>query len=194
MNTLLGEQRLSNIICFFAQNTEQCGKIKLFKLLYLLDFQHVRETGKPVTGLDYQAWKFGPVPVKLMESWDDPEAPLAEGCRVEPELIHDYTRQTVKIEPGFDFKEELFSRREIRIMRALAERYRQTASPTMIDVTHQENGAWDKVWQGGKGRFEPIPYGLAIPEEDPSANTLHEIHGEYQSRKAAVEAYLSSQE
>ena len=48
--------RLVNAIVFFADNTKFCGKIKLFKLLYLLDFEHFRQTGKSVTGGDYQAW------------------------------------------------------------------------------------------------------------------------------------------
>jgi len=55
-------EKLVNAIVFFAGNTRYCGKTKLFKLLYLLDFHHFRETGRSVTGLEYRAWKHGPVP------------------------------------------------------------------------------------------------------------------------------------
>jgi uncharacterized phage-associated protein len=37
------------------------------KLLYFLDFIHFKQTGKCVTGLDYYAWKRGPVPKKLFD-------------------------------------------------------------------------------------------------------------------------------
>ena len=41
--------KLINAILFFAERTRALGKIKLFKLLYLLDFEHFRKTGRPVT-------------------------------------------------------------------------------------------------------------------------------------------------
>jgi uncharacterized phage-associated protein len=188
MNTNAQQQRLTNAIIYFAQNTEQCGKIKLFKLLYLLDFQHFRETGKSVTGLDYQAWKFGPVPVKIMESWEDPDTPVATGCHIEDERVIDHIRHTVKLDHGTEFDDSDFSRRQLRIMHELVERYRDTYSPAMIDVTHQENGAWDKVWCNGRGAFQPIPYDLAVPDDDPHYSELLEIHSEQQARKSALDA------
>lgn len=48
-------EKLINAIVFFAANTRHCGKVKLFKLLYLLDFAHFRETGRSVTGLGTRA-------------------------------------------------------------------------------------------------------------------------------------------
>jgi hypothetical protein len=45
-------QKLIQTAVFFASNTQGCGKVKLFKLIYLLDFAHFRETGRSVTGLD----------------------------------------------------------------------------------------------------------------------------------------------
>ena len=188
MDTQAQQQRLTNAIIYFARNTERCGKIKLFKLLYLLDFQHFRETGKSVTGLDYQAWKFGPVPVKIMESWDDPDTPVALGCHIEGERVIDHLRHTVKLDSGTQFDDSDFSRRQLRIMHDLVERYRDTNSPAMIDVTHQENGAWDKVWRNGQGSFQHIPYDLAVPDDDPHYSELLEIHSEQQARKAALDA------
>ena len=41
-------EKLINAIVYFAANTQHCGKVKLFKLLYLLDFAHFRETGRGV--------------------------------------------------------------------------------------------------------------------------------------------------
>ncbi|EQD73859.1 hypothetical protein B1A_04740, partial [mine drainage metagenome] len=56
-------EKLINAIIFFAIHTRFLGKTKLFKLLYFLDFEHHKETGRSVTGMDYFAWKMGPVPV-----------------------------------------------------------------------------------------------------------------------------------
>jgi hypothetical protein len=84
--------KLVNAILYFAHETKHFGKIKLFKLLYLLDFEHFRQTGRSVTGLDYQAWKYGPVPVEVMQEWDDPEPDLAAAIRIKPEPVIDYVR------------------------------------------------------------------------------------------------------
>ncbi|WP_227486593.1 Panacea domain-containing protein [Acidithiobacillus sp. HP-6] len=154
-----------NAIIYFAQNTAYCGKIKLFKLLYLLDFQHFQETGKSVTGFDYQAWKFGPVPVKLMEEWESFGEDLLNAVHIESEKVYDFERQSVKVNAGISFDESEFTPRQLRIMKSLSEAYKDTFSPAMIDVTHAQNGAWDKVWQNGKGAFDPIPYDLAVPED-----------------------------
>jgi uncharacterized phage-associated protein len=65
-------EKLINSIIYFLKNTKNCGKTKLFKLLYYLDFMHFRETGRSVTGLDYYAWDFGPVPKKLYDEINNP--------------------------------------------------------------------------------------------------------------------------
>ena len=52
--------KLINAILYFAEHTRGLGNIKLFKPLYPLDFEHFRQTARPVTGMEYRAWKMGP--------------------------------------------------------------------------------------------------------------------------------------
>jgi uncharacterized phage-associated protein len=189
---MTNRQRLINAVVFFAQNTKYCGKIKLFKLLYLLDFEHFRQTGKSVTGFDYQAWKFGPVPVDLMEEWEQLDPDLASVIRITPEQVVDYTRYTVKTKDGVKFDDSEFSSRQLRIMADLVEKYRETMSEKLIDVTHAQNGAWDKVWQGGKGAHLPIPYALGIPDDSPDKAVLLEIANEQAMHQASRDADRSS--
>ena len=88
-------QKLIQAAVYFAGNTEGCGKVKLFKLLYLLDFAHFRETGRSVTGLDYVAWKLGPVPVELAQEWDQLEPDMANAISIQPEQVIDHVRERV---------------------------------------------------------------------------------------------------
>lgn len=180
--------RLVNAIIFFADNTKFCGKIKLFKLLYLLDFEHFRQTGKSVTGGDYQAWKFGPVPIDLMEEWEELNDDLAGLVSIIPEQVLDYTRQKVVVKDGVSFDEEEFTPRQLRIMNNLVSRYKETLSPKMIDVTHEQNGAWDKIWSDGKGAHKPIPYELSIKEDAPEREDLLAIASENAMYQAALAA------
>lgn len=183
---MTNRQRLINAVLFFAKNTNYCGKIKLFKLLYLLDFEHFRQTGKSVTGYDYQAWKFGPVPVDLMEEWEQLEPDLAQVVQIVPEQVVDFTRFSVKAKDAAEFDDSEFTPRQLRLMNELADKYRDTMSATMIDVTHAQNGAWDKIWQDGKGSRQPIPYALGIADDAPDKPILLEVAKELAMCEASL--------
>lgn len=176
-------EKLVNTIVFFASHTKYCGKIKLFKLLYLLDFEHFRLTGRSVTGLGYQAWKFGPVPVSVMEEWENPEGDMRKAVEIVHEPVIDYTRQAVK--PLRDFDDSYFTPRQLKIMNALAEKYADTYSPKLIDVTHAENGAWSKTWRDGHGDHREIPYDLALSEDTPHVEAIRELARENEALAAA---------
>jgi uncharacterized phage-associated protein len=172
-------EKLINAILYFAKYTRYMGKIKLFKLLYLLDFEHFRQTGQSVTGLDYRAWELGPVPIRLMQEWEDLKPDLAAAVSIQPEKIIDYVRETVI--PRVEFDDSHFTRRELRIMQELAEKYGEVYSHKLIDVTHAENGAWVKVWNNGKGFDYLIAYDLAIADDEPHRDAILEAAKEYQA-------------
>jgi len=170
--TTTERKRLLQAIVYFAANTAYCGKIKLFKLLYLLDFEHFRQTGRSATGLDYQAWKFGPVPIELMEEWEELGDDMAQLVHIVEERVFDYDRQTVHANADVVFDPDDFTERQLRIMQGLVDQYKDTYSPKMIDVTHAQNGAWDKAWRGGQGARAPIPYELALDAAEPQSEQI----------------------
>jgi uncharacterized phage-associated protein len=184
----INRSRVLNAVVFFAENVQHCGKIKLFKLLYLLDFEHFRQTDKSVTGVEYQAWKFGPVPIELMEERDDMSDDIASVVRIVPERVFDFTRDTVKVNAGVHFDADDFTPRQLRIMNELVAKYRDTFSPTMIDVTHEQNGAWDKIWRGGEGARHVIPYDLSISDDAAGRDALLAIDSEQKMYWAALHA------
>lgn len=172
-------EKLLNIIVYFARNTRYCGKTKLFKLLYLLDFQHFRATGRSVTGLEYKAWKLGPVPFPLMQEWDAFEPDLAAAVDVVPEAVFDYDR--LRIEPKAEFDDRQFTKRELELMHALAERHRDDMTGPLVGLTHEERGPWDKIWDGGRGNDQRIPYALAVPDDDPNREAILDAAAQYEA-------------
>ena len=170
-------EKLINAIIFFARNTAYCGKTKLFKLLYLLDFSHFRETGRSVTGLEYRAWPKGPVPFGLVQEWAQFEPDLAAAIDVVPERVIDYDR--LRIEPRMGFDDSHFTKRELRLMQELAERHYDDMTPLLIGLTHEERGPWDKIWDGGRGNDARIPYALAVPDDDPNREAVLKAASEY---------------
>ena len=159
-------QKLINSIIFFSSKTRHCGITKLFKLLYFLDFEHFKQTGRSVTGLDYYAWKMGPVPTVLYnEIPATPEPDLAE--KVSFKAIKSKNRnQFVKIEPKSDFEESFFSKRELEIMESLAKEYKLALAEDIIEATHLENLPWHRVYKEEKGKQELIPYEYAFKKAE----------------------------
>lgn len=176
-------EKLINTAIYFADNTQYCGKIKLIKLLYLLDFEHFRQTGVSVTGLEYRAMKLGPVPMSLYEEWDALAPDFADAIDIVPEQVIDYERLTVR--PKRPFDDSFFTRRELRLMEQLAERFRTDYSQPLINVTHQERGPWSAIWDNGQGYLERIPYALAIRDEDPNARFVREAAAEQEGIRLA---------
>jgi uncharacterized phage-associated protein len=176
-------EKFIQAILYFAHNTAALGKIKLFKLLYLLDFEHFRQTGRSVTGLEYRALKMGPVPSELFQQWDALDDDLVDAIRIVPEQVIDYWRE--KVVPLQPFNDEHFTKRELRLLEGIAHEYREALSEKMIDVTHAENGAWAKVWADGEGEYQPIPYALAIAESDPNRDAVLEAAAQHEAIAAA---------
>ena len=169
-------EKLLHAIIYFAHNTAYCGKVKLFKLLYFLDFQHFMEVGRSVTSSDYYAWKMGPVPRDLHEELDAPQADMAKAMNVGESAPWKGGNKMLRIDPLIDFDSDLFSKREKRIMADLALEYRSARAEDMIEKTHLENLPWHRVWhdEGRKQALIPYDYALRKGEKTQAAETARE--------------------
>ena len=175
-------EKLINAIIFFAKETHFLGKTKLFKLLYFLDFEHFKETGRSVTDLDYYAWKMGPVPVALHEEVDMPEPDMAEKLQFEEKPVKHGTMLTIK--PLAKFEPSYFSKRELRIMEQLAEEFKDMLAEDMIEATRLENLPWHKVYVDEGKKQQLIPYRYALHNQE--AEAMRDVIDE---RKAFVEHF-----
>jgi uncharacterized phage-associated protein len=176
-------QKLIQAAVYFATNTEGCGKVKLFKLLYLLDFAHFRATGRSVTGLDYVAWKLGPVPIELAQEWEQLEPDMAMAIGIIPEQVIDYERE--RVVPRIPFDDSLFTRRELDLMQRIAQQHAKDLSKPMVNVTHEERGPWAAIWDNGRGLNERIPYSLGVPENAIHRDAVLDTAREYESINVA---------
>lgn len=149
-------EKTINAIIFFAGNTNKCGKTKMMKLLYFLDFYHFKQTGKSVTGFQYFAWEMGPVPKKLFEE-------LSENMGKDlAEAIHPLPKEGFqKIKPKRAFDDQWFSLRELKILEDLAFIFKDADAGQMVESTHLKNEPWDRT-KKEKGLFCPIDYMLAV--------------------------------
>lgn len=158
-------EKLINAMVYFAKNTKYCGRTKLFKLLYLLDFEHFRSTGRSVTGLEYYAWENGPVPKALFLEMKSPKEDLAEKISVESiETQHDNPIHLTSANTDFDPKH--FSERELRILENLSKQFKNHRANQIAEETHLENEPWHRVFHKENGQDKRIPYEYVLDEDE----------------------------
>jgi uncharacterized phage-associated protein len=166
------QEKLINAIIYFTKNTWFCNRIKLYKLLYFFDFGKFEAIGSCATGLEYYAWRKGPVPSEL-------ESTINDILQKEIELQESYFLKNI-LEENFEFREDssehktliikskkafdetVFTKREYRLLQELVTKYEKTKADEMILATHGEDSPWDKTWKNNP--FNRIDYFLACPE------------------------------
>jgi uncharacterized phage-associated protein len=167
-------EKLINAIIYFAKNTNVCGKVKLFKLLYFLDFEHFRQTGRSVTEMEYFAWRMGPVPVALYDEINVISPDMAE--KIEFSTIPYLKGEMLKITPLAKFDDSHFSKREMQILEQLAKEFRDTLADDMIEKTHLKHLPWHRIYhdEGKKQGHIPYKYALNSHEIDEIQSVLTE--------------------
>ncbi|MEQ8187150.1 MAG: Panacea domain-containing protein [Candidatus Eremiobacterota bacterium] len=178
------KEKLYNAIIYFLKNTKHCGKTKLFKLLYYLDFLHFRETGKSVTNLDYYAYPFGPYPTDLGHEIFHPSEESRPYISIEKkEGNGDFT----PIKTKKKFENLHFSKREMRILEQLSYIFRDVTAEDIIEISHLPNEPWDKTIKT-KGEREKIDYCLAV-DNTPKSLQIEEIIERLREREAIKLAF-----
>lgn len=159
-------EKLTQAVVFFGHTMRKLGKVKLFKLLYFLDFEHFRDTGRSVTGLDYFAWKMGPVPVALFKELDAGNTTWDDKVQFQKKQLGGDKGWMLKVNPLVPFDKSLFSRRELKLLNKLAEEFRDAEADDMVEATHLENSPWDKVWSQEQRKQAQIPYEYALRAQE----------------------------
>jgi len=157
-------EKLLNAIIYFSNHTSFLGKVKLCKLLYFLDFEHFKETGRSVTGLNYFAWKMGPVPVELINEVEEPKPDLAKKIRFTKTTIGDGYK--LNVDALVEFDQAHFSKREMAILVRLAKDFDKTKADDMVEATHLENLPWHKIYNEMGLKQQLIPYDLAVRKQE----------------------------
>lgn len=157
----INEDVLVNAMTFFIENTRNCRKTKIIKLLYHFDFIHYKQTGFSATGLQYEAWDNGPVPPNIFSQ-------IYPNSFARASLVRDHftiavadDRYGFDITPRGQINTDAFTDRQLQILQTLAAEYRDSDMEEMVESTHLPNQPWHKTFRE-KGPSEIIDYNLAL--------------------------------
>ena len=144
-------RKFSEMIVFFTGKLEP-WKTKLNKLLFYADFMMHQQSGFSMSGVQYRAIPMGPVPNNFNS--------IFEYLANKDELDVYYTNfadggtgEQFKPNAGKTFNKELFTEREIQILEAVAERFKNTTTNEIIEISHKE-----KAWIDNNAERKLIDY------------------------------------
>ncbi|MFL6195219.1 MAG: Panacea domain-containing protein, partial [Thermoanaerobaculia bacterium] len=159
----------------------RCGRTKLNKLLFYIDFRAYERLGAPVSGQVYRKREFGPTPEAFMPAVRalerDGTCAWVEGCWHDRPL----KRLVALREPDLS----LFQEEELELVRAVVNEFLDCDAREISARSHRFAG-WQAAHPG-----EEIPYQMVFvddarplsPEEEDWASTLL---GEYLGKKTVA--------
>ena len=128
------------------------GATKLNKVLFFADFAHVRRTGTPITGANYQKLRHGPAPRRLKPVRD---ALVAAGAvRIDREEFLGYEIHRVVPMRAPDLS--VFTTEELETVEKVLADLEGLNARQVTELSHEEAG-WRLVEDG-----EAIPYEAAL--------------------------------
>lgn len=167
-------KKLLEAIIFFTK-VKNPTKMMIYKLLAELDFRHFEEKGYPVTNLEYVAWPMGPVP-KGLDNEISNEKEIVLPKDFEGSLYcekYEFEKSDGSIAYGFKFRAKrkpdlsVFSPREQRIMKEVAEIYKTATATDASRASHEIDKPWVKTPPGKIiDMVETIKLKAAITKEE----------------------------
>ena len=136
---------------YFAEHVKPLYLTKAIKLLYIADEKAIRESGVPVTWLNYKAWKFGPVPedifYRVKRSHSLQKAGL-QNTEVDGLIISDPAPglpDGIVLSPKRAFDDSQFSDYEIEVLDEVVRQYGKYSAEQLVEILHGEGSLWHKV-------------------------------------------------
>lgn len=194
---------------YFHEKVRKPSHIKLLKLVFYLDLLHLRQTGRSVTGLQYEAWPFGPVPPVLWGEIKDSSADLhrhfdISGAEQVVEPAQDVGGdvkegrafwQAGAFVPRAKHQNQYLTRREMNIAAELAEIFCDASADDMSEVSHNVAGPWRLARKAGQQVGNPRPVidmvagacGLGRTEVQLPPDVLAEVVSEHLENKVLLQ-------
>ncbi len=143
-------QRIIEAIVYFSNKVKKPNKTVIYKMLATLDFRHFAKTGFPVTELEYEAYKRGPVPAKLHKEITVGKDVILPKDFAEALICmkSEYGKTDGSIGTEFIFRPkrkpnlEIFTPRQIDIMQEVVDIYLEANARMASDASHEKNTPW----------------------------------------------------
>jgi uncharacterized phage-associated protein len=149
----INNDKISNVLNYFASQIDYLSMTKTLKLLYILDETSIKETGTPVTWLDYKVWENGPVAIDVYNEikhqevfcYQGKELSLLHSIQLEKKFNTDRNSEEVFLKPNGDFDKSIFNRYELNLLETIVFKYGNWNATELINFLHEEGSLWHKM-------------------------------------------------
>jgi len=145
----LSVEKVSEMVKFFICREGSLFPTKLNKEMFYADFLHYKLYGQSISGLQYQAIQYGPVPVHYDTIYDN-----IDGINKEIVVAHDMESTRLSCN---SCNASVFSDQELKTLSDVLAKIQPMSTQEMIDRSHLED-AW-KLYRDGN---QLIPYSEAF--------------------------------
>jgi uncharacterized phage-associated protein len=143
-------EKIGNLLIYISGKIQNLTLTKALKLLYIIDEISVKETGTPVTWLEYKVWEKGPVAENIYmeineygKNWNTLH--LENFIKKEKQVNkHSSYKETI-ILPNKEFDDSEFCDYEIELFDRVIEKYGNKRASTLINMLHEENTLWHQI-------------------------------------------------
>ncbi len=146
--------KIGNILAYMATQTEPLYMTKALKLLYIIDETAVRQSGSPITWLDYKVWKNGPVAPEIYNElrhnqfviYDKVPINLSDFISIHRVQNAQSSNQVdVKIYSKREASFDQFSEFEEEVVKSVIRQFKHLNAAQLIDLLHEQGSRWDKI-------------------------------------------------
>ena len=149
----INNDKIGNVLNYFASQIDYLSMTKTLKLLYILDETSIKETGTPVTWLDYKVWENGPVAIDVYNEikhqevfcYKDKELSIKKAIKKEKKFNSERNSEEVFLKPNGNFDERLFNRYELKLLATIVFKYGNWNAAQLIHFLHEEGSLWHKM-------------------------------------------------
>ncbi|SMD00143.1 Panacea domain-containing protein [Pedobacter nyackensis] len=144
MEITLAHNKALNALVYFTERVKPLYLTKAIKLLYLADEYAIKDSGVPITWLNYKAWKYGPVPEEI---WNKPK--LTSNLEIDAidqiNLTTSHLADKIILKPVKEFDDSNFSDYEIDALDHIVKQYGSFNAEQLVEILHKEGTLWHKV-------------------------------------------------
>lgn len=137
-------ERVMAMVRWLVKRQDGITPTKLNKLMFYSDFHHYRKTGRSISGLQYRAIQYGPVPEHYDTIYDN-----VMGLEKRIEIHHErecselHVVQYENEDENEVENENCLSENEIKTLTEVMKRYSKLTTTEIIALSHEEEG-WKK--------------------------------------------------
>lgn len=146
----INNEKIGNILNYLSANIEYLSMTKALKLLYIIDETAIKETGSPITWLDYKVWEMGPVAVDIYNEIKRNEIICYQGKELTVSeyiglnIVDKEDRQEIYLKPKTDFNDRIFNRYELNLLDLTVFKFGNWTAQDLIKYLHEEDSLWHK--------------------------------------------------